>query len=892
METIASFGGWVKARRQALGLSRDDLARRIGCAPITLRKIEADERRPSAQVAERLATFLALPAGLRADFVRVARAEASVDRLAAPEQIQLQPSGNGNRPGPGNLALPRTPLIGRERELALIRQHLLRGDLGLLTLTGPPGVGKTRLSLHGAASLSSAFADGVWFVSLAAVRDPAQVATAIAQTLGVKQRIGQALDLMVVGYGAPGQSLLEALKAFCSDRQLLLVLDNFEQVASAAPLLSELLAAAPRLKLLVTSRAPLHLSGEQELAIAPLALPDVAALPALPALRRLPAVELFVQRAQAVNADFALTEANAAAIAEICWRLDGLPLAIELAAVRTKVLTPEALLARLTSRLAVLTEGRRDGPARHQTLRAAIEWSYALLTDEEQRLFRRLAVFSGGFELPAAEAICGDSVTAPVLDLLASLVDKSLVQQRILDSGEPRFDLLATLREYATEQLVAHGEDAAARAVHAGYYLQLAEALEAQLQGPEQIAAFDRLEAEHDNLRAALNWALEQEDPEHGLRLGAALWLFWQVRGFLSEGRAWLDALLAKAPSARSISRMRVLNGAGMLAYSQSDITQAETLVAASLELARELGNREGIAHALSSLGTIIAAQCAFERAISYCDESLALSQELGLDWLSGWAHVTKGQCYYEQQQPERAVAELEAALACFRAIGGLRGSATALNILAFVVQTQGDYDTSERYALEAADLCRALRDSQGVAYANEPLAIAARARGAVEQAEELLEESIALLSEQRDYWRLAWDQINLSRLLAGRERRRSLELLAEAVTLAERYDDPELLALSFTACAELLHEQGRADMAARLLAAASAQLEEHGLQLRGLDRDDYERLNLSLKSELSAEDFARYAQEGRGWAVAESVAVVRSVCAVAEAEQQPRLAI
>jgi tetratricopeptide (TPR) repeat protein len=546
------------------------------------------------------------------------------------------------------------------------------------------------------------------------------------------------------------------------------------------------------------------------------------------------------------------------------------------------VLPPEALLARLTSRLAVLTDGRRDGPARHQTLRAAIEWSYALLSDEEQQLFRRLAIFSGGFELAAAEALCDDSITAPVLDVLASLVDKSLVQQRTLASGEQRFDLLATLREYAMDRLVAHGEDSLARRRHADCYLQLAEAAEALLQGPGQIAALEQLEAEHDNLRAALGWSLAQEHPQHGLRLGAALWLFWQVRGFLSEGRAWLDWLLARGAQARSVPLVRALNGAAMLAYSQSDIGRAEELVTASLELARELGDREGVAHALSSLGTVAVAQCAFERGIACCDESLALSGELGLGWLSGWAHVTKGHAYFEQQQRERGIASLEAGLAWFRSIGGLRGCASALNILAFFVQSQGDYAASERYALEAAALCRALRDPVGLACANEPLAIAARARGATEQAKELLEESIALLREQRDHWRLAWAQINLSRLLHGSEPRRSRELLAEAVALTELHNDPELLALSFTACAELMREQGRADEAVRLLGAAEAQLEQYGLRLHGLDLDDYERLKLSLKSELPGDALARCWLEGAARPAVESVAVVRSVCAAA----------
>lgn len=879
MEPIGSFGVWVRARRELLQLSRDALARSVGCAPITLRKIEADERRPSVQVAERLAAALGLPAGLRPDFVRAARAELPAGRLPAPAELDRLASAEALRRG--NLPIPRTALIGRERELALLRQHLLRPDVALLTITGPPGVGKTRLSLHTAAAVADAFADGVWFVPLATVRDARGLVALIAQTLGAREH---GVPAMASPFGGDegARSQLAALVAFCRGKRALLVLDNIEQVAGAAPLLAELLAAAPQLKLLATSRSALQLSSEQEVAIAPLTLPDPADLPPLALLRRVPAVELFVQRAQAAMPDFALDEANAAAVAAICRRLDGLPLAIELAAARVKVLAPETLLARLESRLGLLTNGLRDGPAHHQTLRAAIDWSYNLLDDEERRLFRHLAVFRGGFELEAAEAICAEQA-ASVLDLLAALVNKSLVQQRAGPGGALRFDLLETVGEYALEQLAAAGELEAARSRHAAHYLQLARTAEAELQGPQQIAWLDRLELEHDNLRAALAWAQAQPDRALALEFGAALWLFWQVRGFLSEGRAWLDMALGGTETP-SITRVRALNGAGMLAWSQSDIATANALCSASLELARELGDREGVAHALSSLATIATGDCYYELALAHCDESLAISRPLGLWWLSGWALLTRGFVLLEQHRDEQALLALEEGLALFRQGGGVRGCALALLFLAYAAQYRGDVAESERYAREAHELFCALRDWQSMAYSNEPLAYAARARGDYAQAQALLDDSMALLGEQGDVWRMAWEQLSLSYILQLQgDTDRVGGLLSQGLEVARRYDDPEQLTLGLLSASKLALGQGDAELATRLLAAADAYNVASCFLPRGPDADEYAKAVAGLREDL-AEAFEPAWQAGQATPIDEAVAAAQRLCGPAAA--------
>jgi predicted ATPase len=399
-----------------------------------------------------------------------------------------------------NLPVQPTPLIGREQVGTAVCELLRRTEVRLLTLTGPGGTAKTRLGLQVAADLLEDFDSGVFFIPLAAIRDPTLVASSITRTLGLLEKAGQ--------------SLLDSLQESLQDKQMLLLLDNFEQVVAAAPLVAELLAACPRLKCLVTSRVVLHLSGEHAFPVPPLELPDPRHLPAVDALSQYAAVALFVQRALAVKPDFRVDNANAPAVAEICVRLDGLPLAIELAAARLKLLPPQAMLARLGRRLELLRGGPRDMPDRHQTLRQVIAWSYDLLEADEQALFRRLAVFARGCTLEAAETVCQpghDPMTDPgptleVLDGVASLLDKSLLRQAEQASGEPRFRMLETIREYGLECLTASGEEPAVRRAHADYYLALAEAAEPALTGPDQATWLERLEAEHDNLRAALRW--------------------------------------------------------------------------------------------------------------------------------------------------------------------------------------------------------------------------------------------------------------------------------------------------------------------------------------------------------------------------------------------------
>jgi predicted ATPase/class 3 adenylate cyclase len=452
-----------------------------------------------------------------------------------------------------NLPIQPTPFIAREREVTNVQQQLLRQEVRLLTLTGPGGVGKTRLGLQVAAEASDQFPNGTWFVSLAPLSDPDQVIPTIAETLAVRE--------------VAGQSQLEHLKASLRERRMLLLLDNFEHVVSAATQVADLLGACPRLKMLVTSREALHVRAEREFPVPALAVPDPKHLPDPVTLSQYEAVALFIERAQAIKPDFQVTNANAPAVAEICARLDGLPLAIELAAARTRLLPPQALLNRLGQRLQLLTSSLRDAPARQHTLRKTIQWSYDLLLPEEQHIFRSLSIFVNGCTLETVEAISNAlGVQSATLDEVTSLVDKNLLQQKAVEEEEPRFTMLETIREFGLEALAASQEMDATRQAHASYYLALAEEAAPELTGPRSAVWLKRLEREHDNLRAALAWSLEPaqtgSSPDLALRFGETLREFWEVRGLYTEGRAFLEQALAQCAGASTSARAKAIGWA------------------------------------------------------------------------------------------------------------------------------------------------------------------------------------------------------------------------------------------------------------------------------------------------------------------------------------------
>jgi predicted ATPase/DNA-binding SARP family transcriptional activator len=716
-----------------------------------------------------------------------------------------------------DLPLPSAQLIGRAAVLAMLVGRLRQGSPRLLTLTGPPGIGKTRLALEIARALQGDFDDGVCLVALAPIRDPALVAPAIVQALGLKAN-GE-------------QPAVDLLKSYLSDKSLLLLLDNFEQVIAAAPVVVDLLDAGSQIVILATSRVGLRLRAEQQYPVPPLALPRSVDLSDAGAIAAAPAVALFVERAQAIAPDFAVDSANAAAIAEICARLDGLPLAIELAAARSKLLSPQALLKRLDRRLSLLTGGVLDAPVRQQTLRAAIAWSYDLLDASERALFASLGVFVGGCTLVAVERVCNElnieqeeaffNAQCSMLNVLESLIDKSLLYRSEDIGDEPRFMLFETIREYALERLEASGAVTLARRRHAIYYLELANEIDRQIHGPRQIEFLARLEAEHENLRAAMAWCLEGEetpdkelrDTRHemraddslssgsrqaiGLQLAGSLWWAWYVCGNAREAREWLYATLDQAGAAEpTAARVRALIGLAFLTLFQGEYTLARKLyeqilaVAAALddpvgiawahyglarvawhqgdgaqsiaqyeeclELFRRAEDQFGVAWALARLGETTWHRGDGARSIAYYEESLALFRAAGDSWSIAAVLRMASMFGFRLDQP-RAAALYHECLALCRELGDKRGLIGVLLSMGTAAWLHSDYTQAIALYQECLALSRELGDRLGIAESLNWLGNVARDQGDLDRAAAFMDESIGHFQRLGDKGRVAW---------------------------------------------------------------------------------------------------------------------------------------
>ncbi len=628
---------------------------------------------------------------------------------------------------PNNLSENIFPIVGREKEISEIENVLRQTNARLLTMTGIGGTGKTTLARAVAGELLDEFADGVFFIGLATITDPALVVSSIGQPLGVKE--------------AGGKPLLEILKDYLRGKQILLVLDNFEQVTDAAPTIAELLSAANRLKILITSRTLLHLSAEREFVVPPLSLPSDISQVSFDDLSNYEAVKLFDQCARNIKPNFALTEENANDVAEICARLDGLPLAIELAAARIKILSPQAILAKLENRLKLLTGGASDLPARQQTMRGAIEWSYDILTADEKKLFRRLSVFAGGFTFEAAEAVCGNDELSTdrieVLDLITSLVDKSLIVQKEQPNDEFRFRMLEVVREYAAEILEASDESEATRKNHAAFFLQLAETAQPHFFDEQGAKWLDRLEEEYDNLRAALSWSAVS-DAETTINLTVAVRTFWVLHNHLTEGRKWLEAALEQATDAPADIRFKLLYGFGQVATYQGDIETARRMYEESLAVSKEAGEKRQIALASRGLGTIAKLRGDFTTARKFINESLKISRELNDKHGIAVSLNNLGDLARIESDFRTARPLLEEALAISRELGNKEGICGCLNNLGASAFGEGNFAAASTHYAEAITTALDLGDKITVSYSLDGFAALALKRGKKEKAAQL----------------------------------------------------------------------------------------------------------------------------------------------------------
>ncbi len=879
----------VRDLRLQAELTQEALAERAGLGPRSVQAIELGESRPRRETVEQLARALGLNEAARAELLKLAKPVPRDRRRGLSDQTSRDSSLSGRDHGrrtlsqgqepssedglhkspsapPHNLPVQLTSFVGREREIAEVRRLL--GTTRLLTLTGTGGCGKTRLAYQVAADLIDGYEDGVWVVELAALSDPELVPQTVAQALGLLEQ--------------SGVPILETVQTYLRPKHLLLVIDNCEHLLDASAKVADtLLRNCPGLRILATSREALGTSGESSYRVPSLALPDPRHLPALASLSEYEAVRLFVERAQAVLPDFVLTDQNSPSVAQICWRLDGIPLAIELAAARLSALTVEQVAARLDDRFRLLTGGSRTALRRQQTLRATIDWSYDLLTDLQRLLLRRLTVFAGGWRLEAAEAVCSEEGldAEEALDLLARLVDRSLVVVE-RSSSEARYRLPETIRQYALERLFESGEVGRVRDRHLAYYSDLGEQYYDSICGPDEVTWLETLELEHDNLRAALTRSLagEPSQAERGLRLGGALGHFWFLRVHRQEGLQWLDRLLARCEAKATPERARALYAAAQLAFILGE-RRALSLSVESAHIYQQLDDVRGMVFARRNEGMTLAFQLGdLARGRAVLEEALAVARSSGDRWLI--AHAQVFLAYFPgvvDRDTRWALAEQ--ALPALEEAGDLLGIAIAHRVLGSVALWRGDYLRAIRSFGEDLARTRALGDAVGAATALRDLGDASRLIGKYDQATTCYEEGLSILDavgwsgvESNIQWQYRLGDVALEQGDVDRAAALYSEGLARARRVLPSGSLGGFAVRAFWACfrglAAVASRRGQSERAARLLGAAPAPGDADAPWMRA----DYSRLLSAVRSPLSEEAFSRAFAEGQAMTLEQAI--------------------
>jgi predicted ATPase/DNA-binding XRE family transcriptional regulator len=835
----AAFGNLLKQYRRDARLSQEQLAERAGLSTQAISALERGVRQaPYRDTVRMLADAL----GLQMEEREHLHAAVSRGRAAPVAPVAARRA----------LPLPLTPLIGREADVVALRALAERPEKRLLTVLGAAGVGKTSLAIQTAASLLESYADGVVFVPLAPLRDCLLVPAAIMEACGIKEQ--------------PGVVAMESLISWLRDRHALLVLDNFEHLLPAAALMGDLLAACAGLNILTTSRAPLRLRGEHRYLLEPLAVPAPSSPSSLEDLAAVPAVTLLVRRTQAYVSGWQLTQANAESVAGICRRLEGIPLALELAATRLTVLSPALLLRRLAKRLPVLTGGPVDLPARQQTLRATLAWSYDLLLPDQQLVFRHLAVLPSGCDLEAAEMLFCDSIPRErIMDILSRLIEASLLRSEVdPTTQEARFVMLETMREFGLELLAEQGELEHAEGNIARYYLHLVEAAEPQLRGADQRSWRDRFDREQDNLRAALGWARDHRELACGLRMSGAMWRYWHMRGHMNEGRRWLHELLdldARFSTDISVEvRAKALHAAAGLAWAQSDHTAASALAGESLALHRASGNQEGVGFALRILALIAKEQSNYPLALQLHGESLACYRSTGNQSEIANTLHNLGAVNTEQGDYHAAQAAYAESLTIVRALDDRGSVALSLNNLGDLAERQGDYERAWTLCRESLALHRELGVMPHVAASLQNLGIIAMRMGDLDTAETMHLECLAVAREHDMQGDVAFALCNLADIFRARGRDDEASAhYRESLILSWKLGLKRGVAFSLEGLAAIAAGGAQPVLAARLYGAAAALRAAIGAPLAPVDLAEQQNVEQKARAALGAETYETF---------------------------------